>query len=83
MKRSKVMADNEATGVIGDAPQKKKRNVNRGARGPKEIYVFAKLDAQTGKISPQAVAFRDPRKMAQRLTAEKQDGEELIVVTPE
>jgi hypothetical protein len=61
---------------------RRKRAPSTGPRRPSPIYVFVKIDGSTGKPAVTQV-FRDPRKMADYFPTAKEDGSELLVVTPE
>lgn len=60
----------------------KKRNVNRGARGPQPVYVFVKADASTGKLVI-VKSFRNPQKMASYFATAQEEGSQFLVTTPE
>lgn len=74
----------EATAMTGEQPETtgRKRRAPQGPRRPSPIYVFVKTDPTTGKPAATAV-FRDPRKMADHFQTAKEEGSELLVVTPE
>lgn len=67
-----------------DAPTegKKRRTVNRGARGPQPVYVFVKADPSTGKLGI-VKSFRNPAKMAAYFATAQEEGSQFLVTTPE
>lgn len=61
--------------------QPRKRRAPQGPRRPSPIYIFVKLD-DSGKPTV-SQTFRDPRKMAEYFPTAREEGSELLVVTPE
>jgi len=74
----------ESTYEAGDdgQPVKRKRVVNRGARGAQAVYVFVKADPSTGKLVI-TKSFRNPKKMAEYFSTAQEGGEQFLVTTPE
>lgn len=80
-KGATVMA-NEATDLGTTATgAPRRRRASTGPRRPSPIYIFVKID-EAGKASV-AATFKDPRKMAEYFPTAKEEGSELLVVTPE
>lgn len=75
-----ALAMNEAPELTA-AGTPRKRRAPQGPRRPSPIYIFVKID-DAGKASV-AATFRDPRKMAEYFPTAKEEGSELLVVTPE
>ena len=70
----------EATAEVVDAPVKRRRA--SGPRRPAPLYIFVKIDEGSGKPTL-AAAFKDPRKMATYFNTSKEEGSELLVITPD
>jgi hypothetical protein len=75
-----AMSEAPDTGLTA-AGTPRKRRASTGPRRPSPIYIFVKID-DAGKASV-AATFRDPRKMAEYFPTAKEEGSELLVVTPE
>lgn len=67
------------TEVTENAAPKKRRA--QGTRTPSPIYIFVGR-TEDGKLVANKT-FRDPRKMAAHLTANRDSSDELLIVTPE
>lgn len=72
-------SDTEGLGETASGAPRKRR-APQGPRRPSPIYIFVSI--QDGKPSV-AATFRDPRKMAEYFPTAKEEGSELLVVTPE
>lgn len=59
----------------------KKRRASSGTRAPQPIYVFVGKNEE-GRLVANA-AFRNPRKMAERMQNNRDANEDLLIVTPE
>lgn len=72
------MANEFGTDNTVDKPKKKR---TQGPRKPQPIYVFiTKNDEGKTTVSK---SFRNPRAMAEYIPTSMQNGEELLVLTPE
>jgi hypothetical protein len=69
----------EDLGTTATGAPRKRRAPNRQ---PLTIYVFVKNDPNTNRPTA-AATFRDPRKMAEYFATSREEGSELLVVTPE
>lgn len=72
----------DTTVAAAAAPKKRKA---AGPRKPSPLYVFLTVDASlpAGKQAVAKAQFRDPRKMAEYFPTATENGEQLLIVTPE
>jgi hypothetical protein len=82
-KGATAMADEGEVTELGTTASgaPRRRRAPQGPRRPSPIYIFVKIDGNGKPVVAQT--FRDPRKMADYFNTSKEEGSELLVVTPE